>query len=326
MAGDRDLAVALTHARFSAGTASGWEMLAATGVRGLRLLHESGGFGSMLLTEAHPMAFQVLSENARPYPGARAVAADARERPEGSPFDYVDLDPYGSPLPLLGTALRSVRPGGVLAVTATDLMVLAGAQTAACERLYGARPVRGRLGPEGGLRILLATLARVARASGRTVRPLLAYVREHHLRATVEVGEGGNEAGVDPVGTIDPTRWDGPPLGRGGPFGPMWLGALSDPSLLATMQVPPTAACPRETAAFLARLQGEAGVERPFYYEANTIARDLRLSSPPSRVAFLEALRERGFRAAPTHVRPEGFRTDAPRAVVEGVARDLGAG
>lgn len=323
MAGDRDLAVAFVRARFPVATASGWEMLAATGVRGLRLLHEGGGFRSFLLTEAHPVAAQVLAENASRYPGSRAVTADARRLPEESPFDYVDLDPYGSPLPLLETAVSAVRPGGVLAVTATDLMVLAGVQPGACERLYRARPIRGRLGPEGGLRILLATIARSARTNGRGVHPLLAYIRGHHLRAYLEVIEPANPPETDPVGSIDPAMWDGPPLGSGGPFGPMWLGRLWDPSLVSAMAVPSTAACPRETAVLLGKLQGEAGIDRPFYYEANVLAGSLGLAAPAPRSDFIDALGTRGFRAAPTHARPEGFRTDAPRSIVEAVAREL---
>jgi tRNA (guanine26-N2/guanine27-N2)-dimethyltransferase len=324
MAGDRDLAVAFARARFPAGSASGWDMLAATGVRGLRLFHESGGFRSMLLTEANPTAAFVLAENARGYTGCRAVTADAREPPAGAPFDYVDLDPYGSPLPLLETAVAAVRPGGVLAVTATDLMVLAGVQPGACERLYGARPVRGRLGPEGGLRILLARAARTARAAHRTIRPMLAYCRGHHLRAYLEVIEVDAGEGGEPVGTIDPATWEGPSLGPGGPFGPMWLGGLFAPALVSALEVPPTAACPRETSAFLERLRGEAAIDRPFYYEANVLARALGLPSPPARKPFLAALAAEGFRAAPTHARPEGIRTDAPRSVVEAVARRLG--
>lgn len=324
MAGDRDLGVAFVRARFPPASASGWEMLAATGVRGLRLLHEGEGFRSLLLTEAHPVAARVLVENARRYPGSRAVLADAHALPEEGPFDYVDLDPYGSPLALLGTAVSAVRPGGVLAVTATDLMVLAGAQPGACQRLYGARPVRGRLGPEGGLRILLAAVARTVHAEGRDLRPLLAYTRGHHLRAYLEVAGSENPYEASPVGVVDPATWEGPSLGPGGPFGPMWLGPLLDPALVAAMTVPPAAACPRETAAFLGRLQGEAGIDRPFYYEANVLAGSLGLRAPAARRAFLDALHSRGFRAAPTHARPEGFRTDAPRSVVEGIARELG--
>jgi len=323
MAADRDLGVAFVRAWAGPGPAglSGWEATAATGVRGLRLLGETGAFRSFLFTESHPTAFAVLERNLAGRAGGRAVLADGRAPPPEAPFDYVDVDPFGSPIPFVRAALDAVRPGGVVALTATDMVVLAGAQPVATFRRYGARPVRGRLGPESGLRILLAYVAREARASGRSIRPLLAYVRDHHVRAYVEVSA---DLGVpDPVGTIDPATWDGPPVGEPGPFGPLWLGPLLDPAAVARTEVPPGAERPEEVARFLDRLRGEAGVPRPFYYEPNVIAGRLGLRAPPSLASFLAALIDRGYRAVRTHARPEGIRTDAPRAVVEAVAREL---
>jgi tRNA (guanine26-N2/guanine27-N2)-dimethyltransferase len=320
MAMDRDIGVAFVSAHFSGSSSTGWEMLAATGVRGLRLIAETGCFASYVFTEASPEAAEVVATNARPFPAARVVRGDAHHPPVGGPFDYVDLDPYGSPLPFLSTAVASTRDGGVLAVTATDMMVLAGAQSSACERRYGSRPVRGRLGPEGGLRILLATIAREARGARRSAHPLLAYVRDHHVRAYVRVGPESPDP--DPVATIDPAVWEGPYLGDRGPYGPLWLGAIVDPEPAARLELPPSASEPRETAAFLARVRTEAAVAQPFYYEPNELAGRLGLPSPRSLARFAQALSEAGFDFALTHARPEGFRTSAPRAVVERVARD----
>jgi tRNA (guanine26-N2/guanine27-N2)-dimethyltransferase len=326
MAGDRDLAVAFARALLplERGPRTGWEMMAATGVRGLRLLRESGAFGSFAFSEANPEAYRVLTLNVARFPGARAVEGDARLAQEGRPFDYVDLDPYGSPVPFARTALASVRLGGTVAVTATDMMVLAGAQPSACARRYGARPVRGRLGPEGGLRILLATLAREAESLDRSVRPLLSYARDHYVRTYVEVRE--RSTGSTPVGVIDPEHWDGPWVGDRGPYGPLWLGSLMDPELVSRLKTPDGAARAREVGQFLSRLQEEASVDRPFYFEANELASRLRLGSPPSLRAVEKGLRSQGYRVARTHARPEGFRTDAPRATVEELVRRLGGG
>ena len=322
MAPDRDLGVAFVRA-WSAGCGralSGWEATAATGIRGLRLVHETEAFGRFLFTESHPVAFSVLERNLAGRPSARAVRADGRSRPPDAPFDYVDVDPFGSPIPFVPSALASVRTGGVLAVTATDMVVLAGAQPSATLRRYGARPVRGRLGPESGLRILLAYLARSARAAGREVRPLLAYVHDHHVRAYLEVRAPTTPA--DPVGTIDPSTWDGPPLGEPGPFGPMWLGPLLDPALVARLEPPATAERPAEVRALLERFGPEAGVPTPFYYEPNVLAGTLRLRAPPSIPTLTAALQRAGYRAVRTHARPEGVRTDAPRSVVYDAARE----
>ena len=323
MAGDRDLAVAFARAFFSSerGGRTGWEMMGATGVRGLRLLKESGVFRAFTFSEANPEAAQVLRENAERFPGASVVEGDCRVVPPGAPFDFVDLDPYGTPAPFVRIALDSVRLGGVVAVTATDMMVLAGAQPRACLERYGARPVRGRLGPEGGLRILLAYLARDAEAIGRAIRPLLAYARDHYVRTYVEVG--GRVPRNLPIGTVDPRDWEGPRLGEHGPYGPLWLGPLFATEVVERLSVPEGAARPDEVGRFIDRLREESRVDRPFYYEANVLASELGLTAPPSLRAVEEGLGALGFRAARTHARPEGFRTDAPRSAVEELVRRL---
>jgi len=327
MAADRDLAVAFVRAWAGPGppVRSGWEVTAATGVRGLRLLHEGGAFREFLLTETNPAAYGVLEENAKRFPGGIARRADGRVRPEGGEFDYVDVDPYGTPVPFLPAAIRSVRPSGVLAVTATDMMVLAGVQRGASESRYGARPVRGRLAPEGGLRILLAHLARTARDLDRRIAPLLAYAKDHYVRAYVRLDPSDGTAPPDPIGPVDPGTWDGPDVGDRGPYGPLWLGPLEDPELVAALRAPPEAAREREVRGFIERLQDEAGIDRPFYYEPNRLAALLGLRSPPAVAALRDALRARGYRAGRTHARPEGIRTDAPRGVVEATARTLAA-
>jgi tRNA (guanine26-N2/guanine27-N2)-dimethyltransferase len=320
MALDRDLGVAFVRA-LGRPLGDGWEATAATGVRGLRLLREAAGFRSFVFTEASPRTFEVLRANVAGEPRATALLADGSSAPPGAPFGYVDVDPYGSPLPFLPAALAATRTGGVLAVSATDMPVLAGAQPSACRRRYGAEPVRGRLGPEGALRILLMVLAREARRGGRSARPLLAYVGGHHVRAYVELREGTPTP--DPVGTIDPQRWTGPSLGTSASVGPLWLGPIVDHEIAPRLAVPGSAERPREAARFLELLRDDAEPLPPFYYEANALASVLALPSPPPRAELLRALQAAGYHAARTHVRPEGIRTDAPRSTVEDVARSL---
>jgi tRNA (guanine26-N2/guanine27-N2)-dimethyltransferase len=327
MASDRDLNVALLTAWRSLEDRPrrGWEMLAATGARGLRVLHEAGGFTSFDLTEHDPEAVEVLRRNAAPFAGegARILPHDARVALASASFDYVDLDPYGTPAPFVAAALDAIVPGGLLAVTATDTRVLAGAQAGVAERRYGGRPIRGRLGPESGLRLLLALLAHRAGEREYTIVPRLAYVGDHHLRAYVTVGGRKPSDAPVPIGTIDPGSWTGPTLRAGGVYGPMWLGPLFDPVWIDALRAPTTSADPRRTARTIELLRGECRVAAPFYYESNELSRELRFAEPPSPTAMVEELVRRGYRTALTHARPGAFRTEAPHAEVVAGARAL---
>ncbi|MCI4322756.1 MAG: hypothetical protein L3K03_01825 [Thermoplasmata archaeon] len=323
MATDRDLGIAVVSAwgLLRSDPVRAWEMLAATGARGLRLATESGAIGSLLTTEASPAAVSVLSANAALVPGFDRVtvrAADARTRPPESPFDYVDVDPYGTPAPFLPTALDALEDGGLLAITATDMAVLAGAQKAACLRRYGSNPVPGSLGPESGLRILLAFVDRTLHESGRSLHPLVSYVLDHHVRFYAEVRRGGPPV---PEGMVPTVGFRGPTLPSGGPFGPLWVGPLWDRSFVARLTVPATAHHPKEVGQLLDRFRGESEVDVPFVYEPNRIARRLHLSEPPSLESLFEALRAGGYRVARSHTRASAFRTDASQAEVEAAAR-----
>ncbi|HEV2520202.1 MAG TPA: hypothetical protein VGX00_06235 [Thermoplasmata archaeon] len=324
MALDRDLSVAVANVlahRHGPRRRSGWEMLAATGVRSLRVLKESELFGSLLLTESNPAAYPVLAANVELAGAGRAKALhqDARRAPPGGPFDFIDLDPYGSPAPFLETAMGSAGEGSFLAVTATDLRVLAGADPDACARRYGALPIRGRLGSESGLRILIGWLALAARARGRALQPRLGYVHGHYLRVLAEfTGAAGPAL---PIERIDPKTFPGPQLPGAGPYGPMWTGPLLDPEFVEALAVPPKATQPQALAQLFARFAGEANVTSLFYFESNELARSLSLPSPPAVEPLIGRLRENGWRAARTHVRPGAFRTDAPRTEVERLAR-----
>ena len=300
-------------------------MLAATGARGLRLLNETASFREMLLTENEPAGFEVLERNAGPFAerGARVLRADARRPSEPSGFDYVDLDPFGTPAPFVDAALEALQVPGIWAVTATDMTVLAGVQRGASERRYGGRPIRGRLGPESGLRLVLAYLDRSAGTHGREIRPLLAYVLGHHVRAYLEVVPRTGDPTSPRIGTIDPEIWTGPKLAGHGPFGPLWLGPLFAPELVRRLRTPDTAERPRELTTLLQRFQEESAVDVPFYYEPNEIAKASHLVSPPSLSRLIERLREQGFLAARTHARPGGLRTTASRTDVEAAAREL---
>src|SRR5207244_11855225 len=101
--------------------------------------------------------------------------------------DFVDVDPVGPPTLFLAAAFDGVKGSAGIGITATDTAVLCGTYPRACEKRYGARPLRSPQGAEIGLRILLGYCDRIAQERGLRVRPLLAFPAEHLPRALVIV-------------------------------------------------------------------------------------------------------------------------------------------
>lgn len=51
-------------------------------------------------------------------------------------YDVIDLDPYGTAVPFLDSAIQACANGGMICVTFTDLAVLAGAKYDVCYYKY----------------------------------------------------------------------------------------------------------------------------------------------------------------------------------------------
>ncbi|HEV2317224.1 MAG TPA: hypothetical protein VGV89_06585 [Thermoplasmata archaeon] len=324
MALDRDLGVAVLSAWGSGRgrPGRGWEMLAATGARGLRLRNETEALGELHLTEWNPEASEVLRSNAAglSLAGVSVEAADARKVPAAAPYDYVDLDPFGTPVPFLDAALTALAPEGLLAVTATDMPVLAGVQPGACNRRYGADPLRGRLASEAGLRILLAHVVGRAAEKGIQLRPVLSYVLDHHVRMYLRRRE---EPVAPPIEQVPSPRCASPPLPGGGPYGPLWVGPLFEQGFVARLRTPTSAELPEALDTLLQRFRGESLVDVPFYYEPNRLAHATAVPEPPGLEALFREISARGFRVARCHVQPSAFRTDAPYPELESIVRQL---
>lgn len=101
---------------------------------------------------------------------------------ESTGFDYIDIDPFGSPNPFLDTSIKRISRDGVLAITATDTAPLAGTYPSVCERKYWAKPLRNEHQHELGLRILIRKVQLVGAQYEKAFIPLFSYFKDHYFR------------------------------------------------------------------------------------------------------------------------------------------------
>ena len=102
-------------------------------------------------------------------------------------WHWVDVDPFGSPMPFLDTAIQSLAKKAILEISATDTAALAGSSKTALMRRYGARVKTDGLAHDSGMRVLLACIARSAAKHDRSIHPILSIWDSHHLRVSVKV-------------------------------------------------------------------------------------------------------------------------------------------
>jgi tRNA (guanine26-N2/guanine27-N2)-dimethyltransferase len=97
-------------------------------------------------------------------------------------FDYIDIDPFGSPNDFLDSSTLRLSRGGILAVTATDTAPLSGTYPATCQRNYWAKPLLNPLMHEIGLRILIRKVQLVGAQHDKALIPIYSYFKDHYNR------------------------------------------------------------------------------------------------------------------------------------------------
>ena len=145
------------------------DAMAATGVRGLRVSHETGI--PAIINDRDPAAV--------------AICDDANRLMCTERFDAIDLDPFGTPAPFLDAASRSAKR--YLFVTATDTAPLCGAHLKAGLRRYFATPKNTEYHAEVGLRMMMGAMAKELVKYDRGMEPILSFAKNHYFRSHVRV-------------------------------------------------------------------------------------------------------------------------------------------
>lgn len=328
------------------------EPFTGCGLRGIRFATEVRGVKKVVISDINQTASRLAQFNVKINGLARQVIARNEEanlllNSYGRPrkrFDAIDIDPFGSPVYFIDSAIRALRSGGLLALTATDMAPLCGVHTRACIRKYGGKPLRTEYCHELAVRLLAGCLAIIAARYDVGVSVVFSHQAEHYVRIYTIIEHGAKRAdeciknmgymqhcfkcfhrkaikGEAIVEHSESCSECGSKLEFAGP---LWLGKLSNTEFCELMN--------KETKnrdfrlkpgirKLLTKIQNE--IEAPIsYFVVDKISDALNSPVPPTK-RVMEVLRVRGFQAALTHFNPRGIRSDAPPIVVKEIVREL---
>jgi tRNA (guanine26-N2/guanine27-N2)-dimethyltransferase len=317
------------------------DAMAASGIRGIRMKKEVPRELEVTSNDWDAGAYELIGQNAALNDVDIYVSnRGANTLLSCTQFDFVDLDPFGTPAPYIDSTCRSAKVA--MGVTATDTAPLCGAHLRAGIRRYASRPLKTPYYPEVGLRTLLGKVVREQAKYDKAVRPLLCHATEHYVRLYLEVQHGVAYADrmVDQLGFLRncPTchyhdLWPGvavsisdrcPVCGcRANIGGPLWLGLTKDDDFVSCVRGVMAAGMfgSKERALrLLDTILGEIDV--PMYYDQHILCRDMKVTPTPIG-DLLEVLRGQGFLASRTHYSGVGFKTDAPINDIRATIRRL---
>lgn len=325
------------------------EGLAATGLRSCRYALEIPNVKIVVANDLSEAAAEKIAKNAK-HNGVSDIVkprqGDANEAIRAERGHVIDLDPYGSAVPFLDSAVQAVYDGGILLVTCTDLAVLAGRNyPEKCFSHYGGTTLRNDSLHESALRLVLSAIASSAARYGRAIEPLMSLSIDYYLRCVVRVNSsklmvkqnlgksmviynctGCTAFHPQPLGIVEPKLGyaRGPVVGThcescGNPFqiaGPMWSGKLHSRQFLEDLRE----VCASEDSATYPtkpRIEGMTAlalqeIESPFYVNPANLGSIVRSPSIPPLSSFMSALFNGGYEASLTHAQPGCVKTNAP--------------
>ncbi len=321
------------------------EPLAGCGIRGIRFAKEVKGVKKVIVNDINSEAAKLAQFNVdhnKLTKHVQVVNGDAnlllaRHAAPRRRFDFIDVDPFGSPVLYMDSAVRALRNGGLLALTATDLAPLCGVHSKACVRKYGGKPLRTEYCHELAVRLLAGCLVMTAAKHDIGVQVVFGHSTYNYARvyALVSFGARRADSSVRKMGHIlhcfsclhrEPSEGLISTLKRKCPAcgsnisiaGPLWLGKLWNKEFYISMRrfaEGRKLRNQRMILKFLSLIESE--IEAPAtYYVIDKICDRLNLSVPPL-AETIEALREAGFQATRTHFNSKAFRTNAPAKVVK---------
>ncbi len=309
--------------------------LAATGIRGIRFLLElkKGKIKYISFNDNSNDAVKLIKSNLKLNkikPGKKVNISNLDANLfilNSKGFDYIDIDPFGSPNFLLDSAIKRLAREGILAVTATDTGALCGSYKNACLRKYSGKPLRNEFCHETGLRILVSKVQSVGAQYDKALTPIFSYSKEHYFRVFFICVKGKKK--VDKLmKNIDYIVYCSSCLFREtakGIFnsnkcpvcglrldyaGPLWLGRLWDKKLITKMCKNINVLENKKLVKLLEIIKKESKINSVGFYDVAQVVKHNKLKNVPKKDLLIKGIKKSGFKAAETHIRPNSIRSD----------------
>lgn len=344
----RDLTVLFLRSALGARAFFFVDVLAGTGVRGIRISLEAGGEG--LVNDVDPRAFYYIRRNIKLNNLADRLVAFNQEANTllnnltftGVVVDYLDVDPYGSVAPFADSIFKPLGKRSFLGVTATDTAPLTCHHYRKTMYRYWVNCAGVDFDKELGARILISHIVMRGAALEIAARPLATIYYKHFYRAFFETRRDASEAqkavescigylwycartlergfAKNPGEALDISCSDG---SKPVVLGKVWICGLNDAAVVEGMgsEASRTGWITRGSLKLISTLASESSIDAP-YVRLDKLCSILRKNMPPIE-RVVEALRASGFRASRTHFDPRGVKTDADISALKEIVSGL---
>lgn len=282
--------------------------LAGSGVRGIRILNELNKKFDIYFNDLNPSAVRNIKENLK----LNNLECDNVFNQDATTFllqnkyfDYIDVDPFGSPNYFLDAAIKSLNFKGIIAVTATDTAALCGTYPKAGLRKYWATTKKSPIMHETGLRILIRKIQLIGAQYEKALIPVLSYSKDHYMRVFLKCFNGKKK--IDEI-LKKHKIIDG--------VGPMWIGELGDIEVINKLNS-------NLNDNLLNTLSEEYKINKIGFYDIHTICKHEKIKCCIKFDDLISLLKQNGFSASRTHFNQYGIKSDCDLKDIVYILRKL---
>lgn len=109
-------------------------------------------------------------------------------------YDFIEIDPFGSPIEFLDIAIQRIKHKGIISITATDTAALCGTYPKTTLRRYNIDVIKTLCYDEIGLRNLIANAQVFGARYDKELIPIFSYTSDHYYKVFFKILEGRERA------------------------------------------------------------------------------------------------------------------------------------
>ncbi len=302
------------------------DLLSASGIRALRIKKEVPNT-EVTANDLNELAYEKIKSNAQEnhlkinYQNKEANALLA----ELNSYDFIDIDPFGTPIPFLDSAIKRISPHGFISVTATDTSALCGTYEYACRRKYSSKTLRCKFMHEIGIRILIKKIQEIAAQYDVALTPIFSHSSNHYMKVYLKKEIGAKKANQilknhgyvfynwETCKRNSSTNLEDKPKNEDY-AGPLWLGELWDKTVVKNMKKFAESKTHFSKAAIslINQINAEmALVSEIGYYDIHYLSKKHKFAIPKMN-DLIANIEKKGFNASRTHFSKTSIKTNMP--------------
>ncbi len=232
-------------------------------------------------------------------------------------FHFIEIDPFGTPVPYIDVALQRIKHRGILSITATDTASLCGTYPKKAKRRYGVDVKLTHFYEELGLRNLIAFVIKSAAKFDKKVNVILSYTKDHYYKVFLQVVDSREDALKD----LDKLRYikinektqeiEFSKYRKSGDYlGETYIGKLKEKVIVEKMiSNLDLIEDNKKVTKLLNSINDE--LDEFAYFDIHKLEKTYKISKEMRFKYIIQELEERGFSASKTHNSKFGIKTNA---------------